>query len=100
MTSPSRYAATGTATWTAPDGTAVPYLLRRFLPQPGQLTALRTHVVGPGERIPTLSWLLADASAADRPSELNKVGTAITVPAGPGAVPAGPAPQPGVSGGQ
>ena len=30
----SRYAGVGTATWTAPDGSAVPYLLRRFIPQP------------------------------------------------------------------
>lgn len=106
MTSPSRYAATGTAIWTAPDGTVVPYLLRRFLPQPGQLTPLRTHLAGPGERIdviaytelgdPELSWLLADASTADRPSDLSKPGTTIIVPAGPGAMPIAP----GVPGGQ
>lgn len=105
MTAPSRYAATGTASWTAPDGTVVPYLLRRFLPRQGRLTALRTHLTGPGERAdviaytelgdPELSWLLADASTADRPSDLNKPGTAIIVPAGPAAMPI-----PGVPGGQ
>ena len=103
MTSPSRYATVGTATWTAPDGTAVPYLLRRFLPQAGQLTTLRTYVVGPGERAdliaytqlgdPELSWLLADANLVDRPSDLGQPGRTIVVPAPPG-VP------PGVSGGQ
>ena len=49
MSSPSRYAAVGTATWTAPDGTQVPYLLRRFLPQIGQLATLRTYQVRPGD---------------------------------------------------
>ena len=72
MSSPSRYAAVGTATWTAPDGTQVPYLLRRFLPQFGQLATLRTYQVRPGDRAdviayaqlgdPELSWLLADAN--------------------------------------
>jgi hypothetical protein len=103
MTSPSRYATVGTATWTAPDGTAVPYLLRRFLPQAGQLTTLRTYVVGPGERAdliaytqlrdPELSWLLADGNIADRPSDLAQPGRTILIPGPPGV------PQ-GVPGGQ
>ena len=80
MSSASRYAAVGTATWTAPDGTQVPYLLRRFLPQIGQFATLRTYQVRPGDRVdviaytqlgdPELSWLLADAnpvSLAERP---------------------------------
>ena len=103
MTSPSRYATVGTATWTAPDGTAVPYLLRRFLPQAGQLTTLRTYLAGPAERAdqiaytqlgdPELSWLLADANIADRPSELAQPGHTLLIPGPPG-VP------PGVPGGQ
>jgi hypothetical protein len=97
MTSPSRYAAVGTATWTAPDGTVVPYLLRRFLPQLGQLATLRTHLVRPGERVdliayqqlgdPELSWLLADANPVDRPSDLNQPGQTIVIPL-PAGVPA------------
>jgi hypothetical protein len=95
MTSPSRYATVGTATWTAPDGTAVPYLLRRFLPQAGQLTTLRTYLVGPADRDdriaytqlgdPELSWLLADANPVDRPSELAQPGRTIIVPVAPAA---------------
>lgn len=99
MSSPSRYAAVGTATWTAPDGTTVPYLLRRFLPQPGQLATQRTHLVRPGERADQiaaaelgdaeLSWLLADANLVDRPSDLaQQPGTTIIVPL-PAGVPGG-----------
>jgi hypothetical protein len=103
MTARSRYATVGTATWTAPDGTAVPYLLRRFLPQAGQLTTLRTYVVGPGERAdqiaytqlgdPELSWRLADSNIADRPGDLAQSGRTILIPGPPGV------PQ-GVPGGQ
>jgi hypothetical protein len=90
MSSPSRYAAVGTATWTAPDGTQVPYLLRRFLPQIGQLATLRTYQVRPGDRVdviaytqlgdPELSWLLADANPVSRPSDLNRPGLTIAIP--------------------
>jgi hypothetical protein len=95
--SASRYASVGTATWTAPDGTEVPYLLRRFLPQAGQLPILRTHLVRPGDRIdlianselgdPELSWLLADANGAKRPSDLDQPGVTIGIPL-PAGVPA------------
>ena len=60
MSSPSRYAAVGTATWTSPDGTTVPYLLRRFLPQPGQLATQGTYLVRPGDRVD----MIANASSA------------------------------------
>ncbi len=98
MSSPSRYASVGTATWTSPDVTAVPYLLRRFLPQAGQLATQGTYLVRPGDRVdmianaqlgdPELSWLLADANLVCRPSDLNKPGTTINVPL-PGGVPSG-----------
>ena len=98
MTSPSRYANVGTATWTAPDGTQVTYLLRRFLPPAGQLATLRTYVVRPGDRAdviaytqlgdPELSWQLADANLVDRPVDLNRPGMVIVIPLPPG-VPGG-----------
>jgi hypothetical protein len=103
MTSPSRYATVGTATWTSPDGTVVPYLLRRFLPQPGQLATLRTYLVGPGQRAdqiaytqlgdPELSWLLADANTADHPSDLAQPGRSIIVPVAPAVLPGVPSGQ-------
>jgi hypothetical protein len=90
MSSVSRYASVGTATWTAPDGSQVAYLLRRFLPQPGMLATQRTHRVRQGDRVdfiayvqlgdPQLSWLLADANPVSRPSQLNQPGLIINVP--------------------
>ena len=46
----SRYANVGQAIWTAPDGSQVPYLLRRLLPAPGTLATGGLHQVQPGER--------------------------------------------------
>jgi hypothetical protein len=102
MSSPSRYANVGTATWTAPDGTTVPYRLRRILPKAGQLATLRLHLVRPGERVdliantelgdPELSWLLADANPVQRPSDLNQPGLTIIVPL-PAGIPAAPSGQ-------
>lgn len=95
----SRYATVDRALWTAPTGRQVPYLRRRLLPQPGTLATLRTHVVRPGERIDTIaaseigdaemSWLLGDANAALRPTELAEPGNTILIPL-PAGVP-GPA---------
>jgi hypothetical protein len=90
MNSASRYAAVGTTTWSAPDGTEVPYLLRRFLPRTGQLATARTYQVRPGDRAdviaytqlgdPELSWLLADANPVNRPGDLNRPGLTIAIP--------------------
>jgi hypothetical protein len=78
----SRYANVGQAIWTAPDGSQVPYLLRRLLPAPGSLATAGLHRVRPGERVdtiansalgdPTLSWLLGDANLAMRPTQLTQ----------------------------
>ena len=95
----SRYANVGTAIWTAPDGSQVPYLLRRLLPARGPLATAALHQVEPGERIdtianaalgdPTLSWMLADANLAMRPTELAQPGRMLVIPL-PAGVP-GPA---------
>lgn len=91
----SRYATVGQATWTAPDGRKVPYLQRRLLPV-GLPAAGTIHTVGPGERVDTiaaatlgdgtLSWQLADANLALRPTDLAVTGRKIVIPV-PGAVP-------------
>ena len=57
----SRYANVGQAVWTAPDGSQVPYLLRRFLPAPGTIATASLHQVALGERIDTI----ADAALGD-----------------------------------
>ena len=51
----SRYANVGQAIWTAPDGSQVPYLLRRLLPAPGTLATAGLHQVQLGERIDTIA---------------------------------------------
>ncbi|MBV8712127.1 MAG: hypothetical protein JOY56_10130 [Solirubrobacterales bacterium] len=86
----SRYANVGTAVWTAPSGRNVPYLRRRLLPAPGSLATLRTHEVRLGERVDTIaaaeigdaemSWLLADANLAMRPTELARPGGILVIP--------------------
>ena len=78
----SRYAAVGTATLVAPDGTQVPYLRRRFIPQPERFSAIGEHRVGDEERLdviaaqllgdPTQFWRLCDANLAMRPEELEQ----------------------------
>ena len=95
-----RYANVGTAIWTAPDGTQVPYLLRRLLPAQGTLATAALHTVQPGERIdtianaalgdPTLYWMLGDANLATRPTQLAQPGRVLVIPLpagvpGPGA---------------
>jgi hypothetical protein len=86
----SRYANVGQGIWTAPDGTQVPYLLRRLLPAPGTLATAGVHQVQPGERIdtianatlgdPTLSWLLGDANLATRPTRLAQPERVLVIP--------------------
>jgi hypothetical protein len=86
----SRYRGVGQGVWIAPDGTPVPYLLRRLLPAAGTTASLRTHEVRSGERIDTiaatelgdaeLSWVLADGNLAMRPTELATPGRRLSVP--------------------
>lgn len=78
----SRYQGIPTATYQGPDGRTVVYVLRRFLPQPEDLSPIGAHVVTPGQRNrldlvaaeelgdPELSWQIADANRAMDPDEL------------------------------
>ncbi len=94
----SRYAQVATATLTAPGGTEIVYLTRRFLPAPERLALLQEHTVSEGERLDNISfaylgdpeqfWRLCDANRAMRPDELMEVGRTlrVTLPDGiPGA---------------
>jgi hypothetical protein len=87
----SRYANVGQAIWTAPDGSQVPYLLRRLLPAPGSLATASLYRVQLGQRTdtianatlgdPTLSWLLGDANLAMRPTQLaQQPGRVLVIP--------------------
>jgi hypothetical protein len=88
--SASRYANVGQGVWVAPNGRQVPYLLRRLLPAAGTLPTASIYTVGLGQRIDniaaaqlgdaTLSWLLADANLAVRPTDLAVPSATIMIP--------------------
>ena len=94
MNESSRYARTGTAEITLPDGRTVSYLLRRRLPQPEALAEIARHSVTEGERLdhiaakhhgdPTMFWQVCDANRALHPRELEVIGKSlrITLPEG------------------
>ena len=84
-----------TAVHVTAEGTQIPYLTRRFLPDPGLLTAVDSYQVRAGDRIdqtayrflgdPTQWWQLADANPALDPRELTATAGArlrITLPGG------------------
>lgn len=95
----SRYHGLGTTTFRLPDGRAVVYLRRRFVPPAGRFTTLQEYVVTQGDRLDNIAgellgdpeqfWRLCDANNALRPEELTEtVGRRlrITLPEGiPGA---------------
>jgi hypothetical protein len=78
----SRYYGSRTLQYTTPNGQAVTYLARRFVPQPGapNFSTVAQHTVKQGDRLdllaanylgdPLLFWLLCDANGAVRPDEL------------------------------
>lgn len=95
----SRYHGLDTAQWRRPDGEAVTYVRRRFVPPPESFATLSEHRVAQGDRLDNLAakylgdpqqyWRLCDANGALRPDELTEtVGRLlrITLPEGvPGA---------------
>lgn len=97
----SRYQAIETATVTGPDGRAIVYLKRRFVPPPDRFATVKEREVTQGERLdniaaqelgdPELYWRLCDANGALHPDELTEeIGRSIriTLPEGiPGAPP-------------
>jgi hypothetical protein len=90
VSGPGRYDGVARATITMADGRQVAYLRRRLLPQPAALGPVRLYVTGQADRVeliaarelgdPLRSWLLADANAVMRPSELSEPGRTVRVP--------------------
>ena len=93
--STSRYYGLTVENLNLPDGTAIPYVSRRFVPPPESFQTLQYHTVVQGERPdniaasylgdPGLFWQLCDANRAMRPDELtNTPGRTlvITLPSG------------------
>lgn len=86
----SRYTNVPHGIWTAPGGRKVPYLTRRLLPAAGTIPTASIRTVRLGERVDTiaaatlgdatLSWMLADANLAMRPTELAVPGRTISIP--------------------
>jgi hypothetical protein len=78
----SRYHNVEIARYVLPDGTEVPYLRRRFVPQPEAHSLLQEHVVVQGDRIDNLAarflgdpeqfWRICDANRAMRPAALTE----------------------------
>jgi len=76
----SRYHVIETATWTGPDGRAVVYLRRRFVPPPERFAQVDEHTVAEGDRLDNLAahylgdpeqfWRICDANVALHPAEL------------------------------
>ncbi|MCB1910022.1 MAG: LysM peptidoglycan-binding domain-containing protein [Rhodocyclaceae bacterium] len=76
----SRYHGLDIAQWTRPDGEAVPYVRRRFVPPPERFATFAEHRVASGDRVDNLAakylgdpqqyWRICDANGAIRPDEL------------------------------
>ncbi len=76
----SRYYPLATAMWTTADGRQLPYVRRRFLPQPDSLARLTQVRVTQGDRLDLIAartlgvseqyWQVCDANYALNPFEL------------------------------
>jgi hypothetical protein len=96
----SRYIGIPTATLTAPDGSTISYVGRRFLPQPGQLAQVQQHIVKQGERLDVIAaqylgdpqqfWRICDANGAMRPEDLTATAGRVLRIALPAGIPGGP----------
>lgn len=76
----SRYHGTAVHTLTAPDGTQIPYIARRLLPDPASFTTITEYTVAAGDRPDLVAykflgdpgqwWQIADANPVLDPREL------------------------------
>jgi hypothetical protein len=79
----SRYHGIATKELAGPDGRTIRYLVRRFLPRPDRMSAVREHTVQQSDRLdriaalyfqdPELFWRIADANGAMAPEDLTEV---------------------------
>src|SRR5947208_16604831 len=94
MPSPtSRYRDVGVATYKRADGRVLPYLLRRFVPDPAGVVVLAEHKVVAKDRIdnvtakylgdPEQFWAVCDANLATSPEDLtdaSQLGRVLIIP--------------------
>lgn len=86
----SRYYGLPVLELTAPDGSVVRYVGRRFIPQISRLPTQVAHPVQQGDRIevlaarylgdPLLYWRICDANLAVRPDDPLVLGNSINIP--------------------
>jgi hypothetical protein len=86
----SRYYGLPVLDWTAPDGSVLRYVQRRFIPAAWRFPSLTGHPVQQGDRIdllaarylgsPLLYWRIADANLAVRPDDPLAAGATVTIP--------------------
>jgi nucleoid-associated protein YgaU len=93
----SRYHGTAVTMYTAPDGTPIPYLARRLLPDPASATAVAEYTVVAGDRPDLIAfrllgdaeqwWQIADANPVLDPRELTAtVGEKLKITLPPGII--------------
>jgi hypothetical protein len=86
----SRYYGVGTSSYTAPDGTSVAYLQRRFAPDPAGTQVLQQiQVTDPTQRLDNLAaavlgdplqyWRICDANWVLQPADLMQAGLTVRV---------------------
>jgi hypothetical protein len=95
----SRYNGLPTLTHVFPDGRAVAYVTRRFIPAPESQLFVREHLVVQGDRLdllassyladPELWWRIADANVTLVPTQLTDEAGDVLRVAFPGASPGG-----------
>jgi nucleoid-associated protein YgaU len=86
----SRYYGRPVLVYTAPDGTQVRYVARRFIPAVSMYRTSTTYPVQQGDRIdllsarflgdPLLYWRISDANLAVRPDDPLVLGKALNIP--------------------
>ena len=93
----SRYYGTAVTMFIAPDGTTIPYLARRLLPDPASFTALAEYTVAAGDRPDLIAfrllgdpgqwWQIADVNPVLDPRELTAtVGRKLRITLPPGII--------------
>jgi len=86
----SRYYGQPVLLYTAPDGTQIRYVKRRFIPAVAMFPTATTYAVQQGDRIDVLSarflgdplryWRICDANLAVRPDDPLVLGKTINIP--------------------
>jgi hypothetical protein len=97
----SRYYGFQVQQYTAPDGSTIPYLTRRIVPQPGapNYATIAIYTTRSGDRLdliaakylgdPLMAWLICDANGAMKPDDLTSTpGTVLNITA-PQGIPGG-----------